>query len=199
MARGGLVEPRQLGGRLEPARAVELAAVERSTTMNVGTRSTRYRWRQLGLLVDIDRLDRISVADQLLDGRPHLLARSAPFGVKVEQDGLGRRVAGRGSRRRSSRASNREAMVMPPGLLSLGSGRRPTPRRRRGRAGPARCHAPRDEAMRTFRWLGLWPRGGAPGRRLASRARAWPRRRWRGRTASAGADVFAERSRCDTR
>ena len=124
LGRRGLVEPRQLGGGAGGPQFDRARVRELSTTMNVGTLSTWYRCRSSGLLVDVDRLDRISLADQLLDGRAHLLAGAAPFGMEVEQDRR-RRVA-RGALVAVQRASNTEAMVMPPGLLSLGIARGPT-------------------------------------------------------------------------
>ena len=85
---GREVEPLQDGGGLEAAGAVELAA--RAVHDDEGRHglhavACRHRLRP----VDVDRLDRISLAAQLVNGRAHLLARAAPFGVEVEQDRVG--------------------------------------------------------------------------------------------------------------
>src|SRR5947199_7150396 len=72
------------------------------------------------------------------------------------------------------RASNKEGMVIPQGLLSLGSARGSASPRRRARAGPARCPASRDEA-RDDPWAGPPAARRPDGPSTRRTARAWHR------------------------
>lgn len=90
----GVVEPREVGRRLEARGAVDLSpgAIdhdERRHALDMVAPG------QLGIVIDVDRLDRITHAGQLLDGFSHLLARTTPFGMEVKQDGLRARFARR--------------------------------------------------------------------------------------------------------
>ena len=136
----------------------------------------------------LDRMSRL--ATQLVNGRGHLAARAAA-GVGVEVRARWGRTARHGMKDSWMwrRASNSVvARVVAQGLLSLGRASGVACSQRRSGA-RAKLGVSRPGVSRRSTWVGLRWRGGAG----AVEAGARPALRTRGRTASAGADVFAER------
>ena len=143
---GRLIETNQVGCRSDALGATQLVAdgVHHDECRN--SRNLVSRGQLVGVVVHVDRTDRIFLRINCLTTGRIVSHGSAPFGMEIEQDGLGGRFARSGVGGGTESASNKEAMVMPQGLLSLGSGRGPTSRRRRSRTGPARRRSPRHEA-----------------------------------------------------
>ena len=78
LGRGSLVEPCQLACGSRPRNSAELTpgAIDHDER---GHAFDAVAPLEIGFLVDIDPFDRISVADQLLDGRAGLMAWAAPL------------------------------------------------------------------------------------------------------------------------
>ncbi len=127
-------------------------------------------------------------SDQFLDGPAHLPAGAHPSAWKSSKTGASTASLD-GAFVAVSRASSRVARVIRQGLLSLGNAHGRPQECRRAWAGPARCHAPRDEA-RNDPLAGPSDARRAGGPSTRRRARVWPRRvrvdgpRPRGRTCS---------------